>query len=132
MQRMRQLGCRPDAPDTGPMVFTVRFNHDPTLGLRPIDATLDVAYYLLGRGPVAWIGSGYVLGWALSLQFNVPANRPFTISDFDYDLRTRDFGVPTERCVETAEGSEVFRRKWSKAIASLDCGEFKGSITMLK
>ena len=48
---MRQLGCAPNTPETGPMVFTVRFNHTPsaTLGLTAIDATLDVAYYLLGK-----------------------------------------------------------------------------------
>ena len=48
---MRQLGCAPNTPETGPMVFTVRFNHTPsaTLSLTAIDATLDVAYYLLGK-----------------------------------------------------------------------------------
>ena len=53
---MRQLGCAPNTPETGPMVFTVRFNHTPsaTLGLTAIDATLDVAYYLLGKDPGSW------------------------------------------------------------------------------
>ena len=38
------------------MVFTVRFNHTPsaTLGLTAIDATLDVAYYLLGKCSGSW------------------------------------------------------------------------------
>ena len=53
---MRQLGCAPNTPETGPMVFTVRFNHTPsaTLGLTAIDATLDVAYYLLGKRSGSW------------------------------------------------------------------------------
>ena len=32
-QRMRQLGCAPGAPETGPMVFTVRFNKTPSATL---------------------------------------------------------------------------------------------------
>ena len=53
---MRQLGCAPNTPETGPMVFTVRFNHTPSasLGLTAIDATLDVAYYLLGKRSGSW------------------------------------------------------------------------------
>jgi hypothetical protein len=103
-QRMRQLGCAKAAPETGPMVFTVRFTKTPTaaLGLTAIDATLDVAYYLLGRGPVAWIGSGYILGWALSLQYNVPADRPITISDFHVDLFERDCERALSVCLFTA------------------------------
>jgi hypothetical protein len=132
-QRMRQLGCTPGAPATGPMVFTVRFNHTPTasLGLTAIDATLDVAYYLIGRGPVGWIGTGYVLGWALALQYNTAANRPITISDFHVEELTRDYGVPLGPCEEARHGSEVFTRRWSKATATLDCNAFKGNITMI-
>ena len=111
----------------------VRFNHTPTeqLGLTAIDAVLVVTYYLLGRGPVAWIGSGYILGWALSLQYNVPAQRPVTIADIHVDLFERDYGVPLGRCEETSDGSEIFVRRWSKATATLDCKAFKGDITMV-
>eukprot|EP00937_MAST-01D_sp_MAST-1D-sp2_P004966 g4966.t1 len=131
-QRMRQLGCAPDAGETGPMVFTVRFNSNDTAArqLTAIDATLDVAYYLLGRGPVAWIGAGYCLGWALALRYDVPAERPITIADFHVDLFERDYGVPLGRCEETSQGSEVFVRQWSKATAKIDCRAFTGHITM--
>ena len=131
--RMRQLGCAPGSAQPGPMVFTVRFTKapTPTLGLTAIDATLDVAYYLLGRGPVAWIGSGYVLGWALSLQYNVPADRPISIADFAVEEFGRDYGVPLGQCEETSPGSEVFTRRWSKAAVQLDCRAFKGNISML-
>ena len=62
-ERMRQLGCAPNTPETGPMVFTVRFNHTPsaTLGLTAIDATLDVAYYLLGKRSGRFVFSSSVL-----------------------------------------------------------------------
>ena len=83
-----------------------------------------------GRGPVAWIGSGYILGWALSLQYNIAANRPITIADFHVEEFERDYGVPLGRCEEVGEGSEVFERRWSKATARLDCRAFAGSITM--
>jgi hypothetical protein len=134
-ERMRQLGCAPHAPQTGPMVFTVRFNKNASATdgryLQAIDAELDVVYYLLGRGPVAWIGSGYILGWALSLQWNVLANRPMTIDDFRVELFERDYGEPLGSCEETADGSEVFVRHWSKATATLDCRAFAGNITMV-
>ena len=41
-----------------------------------------------------------------------------------------DLGHPLETCHETAEGSEVFERKWSKATVQLDCKAWKGTIKM--
>lgn len=43
-----------------------------------------------------------------------------------------DYGVPVdESCHETAEGSGVFERAWSKAAVSMDCNVYAGKIQMI-
>ena len=135
-ERMRQ-GCSPGAPPFGPFVFTVRGNAVPGGGWSPIDVELDLAYYLILRGPYAWIGSGYILGWGLSHSWNEATQRQLSISDFDgwlKDWGSRDFGLPKGQCTETAAGSEVFVREWSHVTATLDCkapgGKPTGTVTM--
>jgi hypothetical protein len=42
-----------------------------------------------------------------------------------------DYGVPVDPvCAETAPGSGVFTRRWSKADVTLDCGTYTANITM--
>ena len=40
-----------------------------------------------------------------------------------------DYGEPTGPCKETAPGSGVFERAWSKATVTWDCNTGKESIT---
>jgi hypothetical protein len=41
-----------------------------------------------------------------------------------------DYGVPLSHCVETARGSGVFTREWSKATTTIDCNKWEGTIKM--
>ena len=40
-----------------------------------------------------------------------------------------DYGEPLGLCAETAPGSEVFHRAYSKANVTLDCRNWAGSVT---
>ena len=61
----------------------------------------DVARFLLVRGPYAWIG----FGWEGCVNAAPPLAH----------FARHDFGEPLELCRETAPGSGVFTRRWSKA-----------------
>jgi hypothetical protein len=81
--------------------------------------TQDVAAFLLMRGPWAWLGWGT---WGVVWDPSVPRPREFDV----------DYGTPLDaQCAETAPGSRVFARRWSRANVSLDCGAFVGHIAML-
>jgi hypothetical protein len=43
-------------------------------------------------------------------------------------LTQRDYGEPTEICHESAAGSEVFVRDWTKAKVTVNCLTWKTSI----
>lgn len=87
----------------------------------------DIAAFLLMRGPWAWVGAGvWGMSWPVGITFNSSGNavpRPPAM-----DL---DYGVPVDAtCSETAPGSGVFVRRWSKASVALDCNTYEGNITM--
>jgi hypothetical protein len=75
----------------------------------------DLAGFLLSRGPFAWIGHGWL---GCSRDYAFPA-----------ELST-DYGEPAGLCSETAPGSSIFTRDYSKASVQLDCNTWTGSITM--
>ena len=89
----------------------------------------DVAQFLLVRQEYAYIGyswmgcvapSGFVQGNATGWE-GYPRPKEIEV----------DYGVPVDKtCAETGEGTGVFRRKWSKATAEMDCNEYKGTIAM--
>ena len=90
----------------------------------------DLAFFLLARGPFAWLGWGV---WGMTWPFNpepahgelppLPHGVPRPV-EFD-----QDYGAPQELCSESAPG--VFERKWSKATVKLDCNTFTGTTTAL-
>ena len=42
-----------------------------------------------------------------------------------------DYGVPVDgHCTETAAGSGVFKREWSKASVTMDCNTWTGSMKL--
>ena len=139
VERMRFF-CRPDAPVAAPHYFSVLYEKvpSPTFGLVPINMDLDMAYFLLARGPYGWIGSGPILGWQLSHWWTKGKVRLIEPKDFRPHWFDADFGVPVggegeeEQCEETVPGkSGVFVRNWTKAVVTVDCGQLQGDIRML-
>ena len=41
-----------------------------------------------------------------------------------------DYGTPSGQCKETASGSGVFTRSWTKAEVRVDCNSFEANITL--
>ena len=76
----------------------------------------DLATFLLVRGPFAWLGYGWI-----------GCNQPW---EFRPEM-SADYGEPLGACYETAAGSGVFQRKWSKADVQMDCNAWAANITML-
>ena len=67
------------------------------------------------RGPYAYLGSG----WS-----------GCGISSFDYPAGlASDYGEPLGLCAETASGSGVFVREWSKSTVQMDCNSWTPTIT---
>ena len=77
--------------------------------------TQATAQFLLTRGHFAWIG---FFDWQSLANWPRPP---------EWDT---DFGVPDGQCAETAPGSGIFERGWSKATVTWDCHAAKGKITM--
>lgn len=109
--------CGPQSPSqTGPMLLQFsRNNHTHPWPLPFPDQ--DLATFLLVRGDFGWIG----YGWA---------------GCFSPDTYTRppgldvDYGTPLNFCAETAKGSGVFVRNYTKADVALDCNSFSPSIVV--
>lgn len=74
----------------------------------------DVASFLLVRGPWAVLGHGWL---GCNVNFSFPA------------LLDADFGTPLGLCAETAPGSGVWAREWSRAHVSMDCNTWTPNIT---
>lgn len=87
----------------------------------------DVAFFLLARGPFAWLGWGT---WGMTWPFNSePAHGelpPLPHGVPRPALMDRDFGQPLAQCRE--EQSGVFRRGWSKGDIRLDCNTFEATL----
>jgi hypothetical protein len=78
----------------------------------------DLANFLLIRGPFAWLGTGWTgCGGA--------PKRPAT-------LDTLDVGLPLTNCTETATGSGIFVRKYTKVTVQMNCSSWIGSVTVLR
>ena len=41
-----------------------------------------------------------------------------------------EYGEPSNLCSETAPGSGVFTREWTRASVKMDCAAYVGTITM--
>jgi hypothetical protein len=73
----------------------------------------DLASFLLMRGPFAWAG----FAWESCGKAYV---RPAELDT--------DYGVPLGVCAETAPGSGVFTRAWSRANVTVDCNAWTGTV----
>ena len=88
----------------------------------------DLAFFLLARGPYAWIGWGT---WGIGWPFNPePAHGTLPARPHGVPLPkelSMDVGEPVDPiCKETAAGSGVFKREYSKVSVELDCEKFIG------
>ncbi len=113
-----KTNCGADSPSQNGTLFFgySRVSHHQPWPLP--HATEDLAAFLLVRGPSAYFG----YGWAGCVDADKPFTRPAAL-DMDY-------GTPVGFCSETAPGSGVYEREWTKAKIKLDCNSFKGSIDM--
>ena len=80
------------------------------------DPLQDIANFLLSRGNYAYLGHG----WEGCSR----------VYEFPPEL-SADYGEPVdELCKETAPGSQVFVREWSKATIQMDCTSWTPTITL--
>ena len=88
----------------------------------------DVAFFLLVRGPYAWLGYGE---WGMTWPFNKePAHGELPPLPHGVPLPSllkKDFGVPEDICYET-KVKGVFARKWSNGVVVLDCNSFVATL----
>ena len=73
----------------------------------------DIANFLLVRGPYAYLGTGWS---GCNKRFERPP-------EFDIDV-----GEPLGFCAETATGSGIFSRSYTKVTVSMDCATFTPTI----
>jgi hypothetical protein len=131
-KRMRYF-CGTDAPPAQPHYFSVAYEEvpPPAFGLAPTNMDLDMAYFLVARGPYAWVGSGPVLGWKLSHWWATGQTRLIEPRDFRPHWFDSDFGEPLGQCMETVpHGSGVFTRKYTNATAAVNCQSLTGHIAI--
>ena len=79
------------------------------------DLENDLANFLLVRGPYAYLGTAWV---GCSRNYFLPP------------ALAVDYGEPSGLCAETAPGSGVFSRDYSKATVTIDCATWTSSIAM--
>jgi len=91
----------------------------------------DVAFFLLARGPYAWLGWGE---WGMTWPFNPePAHGelpPLPEGVPRPALLDHDFGEPVGLCKEAETGplNGTFVRRWTKAgLVTLDCNSFEAA-----
>ena len=75
----------------------------------------DIANFQLVRGDYALLGHGWL---GCSREYQVP------------DQINWDFGEPTELCHETAPGSGVFTRDYTRATVGMDCATWTPTLTL--
>ena len=109
-------------------VVNYEYVQPPLFGITAPNAPLDVAYFLLTRGPWAWIAGGPMLGWHMSHWWTQGQARRI---QFRTDLRPQefnvDYGEPLCSCVQTATPG-VFARTWTKANVTVECNAMQGHI----
>jgi hypothetical protein len=120
---MRETACRPDSVLQKQSLFYGFTDQSMNRSELPYFKQ-DLASFLLIRGPYAWLG----YSWVGCNGEGAQAQRNPIGYQFPAELG-EDYGEPVDAtCSETADGSEVFTRKWSKATVTLDCKSWTSTI----
>ena len=108
--------CQPDSPSqTRAMMYAFGPGGCHAASVALPELHQDLANFLLTRGSYAWLGHGW-LGCSQEYVFPPELNV--------------DYGEPSGLCSETASGSGIFVRHWSKATVQMDCNTWTPTITM--
>ena len=108
----KALGPGPWSPSRNSTPWTLR------------NEQLDVASFLVARGPWAWLGYGW-MGCGCGWENNGEMDCGGYLRPASFDV---DYGEPLGLCKETRDG--LFVREWSKATVSVDCTNLEPQITM--
>ena len=106
---LRRL-CAADSPS---QTRAMAYGLSGSPNVRSPDFMQDLSAFLLTRGPYSWLGWGWK---GCSQEYYWPP---------EFDI---DYGVPAGLCEETAPGSNVFSRTFSKASVTLDCNAWEGNV----
>ena len=122
---MRETACKPDSALQKQSMF-YGFSDQNTNRSKLPYFKQDLAAFLLIRGPYAWLG----YSWMGCNGDPSTARNPI---DYQFPAELgQDYGEPIDAtCSETANASEVFTRKWSKATVTLDCKAWTSTIDLL-
>ena len=122
---VRKASCSADlrdlcVPMAAPQTRTLLYGFSPgsCTGTDPRQLTeveTDVVNFLLVRGPYAYLGNGW-------------SGCGFGTAEFPPQLNL-DYGDALGMCAETAPGSGVFRREFTKSTVQMDCSSYTPSIT---
>lgn len=122
---MRGTACKPSSPLQTKSLFYgyTDYQKDGQKGVLPYFEQ-DLAAFMLIRGPYAWLGYSW-MGCN-----NDPNDKSTATIKYHFpEALGKDYGEPLGLCSETAPGSEVFHRAYSKANVTLNCKNWIGSIT---
>jgi hypothetical protein len=120
---MRKTACVEESPLQNKSLFYGYTDYQHNKGVLPYFKQ-DLAAIMLIRGPYARLGYSW-------MGCNNDPNDHSTAQikyHFPHEL-TVDYGEPLGLCAETAAGTEVFVRRWSKATVTVDCKNWNGTIT---
>jgi len=119
-----RAACGPAGTYLGAAILH-QFSEAPGRVFDPLPAFAeDLAAFLLIRGPYAYLGFNWN-GCAFGI---IPGGRNNQSWSFPDEL-DMDVGEPLGNCAETAPGSGVFERAWSRASVAFDCGAWVGTVT---
>jgi hypothetical protein len=126
-QFMREVACAGGSEViSAPLAYFVKKNKDYPPFTGAVDLLQHLAAFLLIRGPHAWFG----YSWSGCFGDFDENGNPLPVNITFPSVFRQDYGTPTAQCRETAHGSGVFVRDWSKASIALDCNTWAANITL--
>jgi hypothetical protein len=120
--------CRAESvAQTNAVQFAISYQFSPDFSRANLtNFDMDLGVFLASRGPFAWLGFGWMgcgCGWEHKGVMPCDIYQRPSVLDLDY-------GEPTGLCEETADGSQIFTREWTKSAVTVDCKQYKTTIVM--